>query len=145
MFEVYVRDVEFSEMVRETRYLLVGNLPETTTENEITEYFKRWVVSNVIYNFLNCGTFWTHAQNWQKIAKHSFNVSGNIVGVKGYMIKIVNKKIWRECNCVFCAVELGLFHSRPGREKRAASKFHCNLYWHLGISFLNHQLYASLC
>ncbi|KAL4221812.1 hypothetical protein ACF0H5_020066 [Mactra antiquata] len=28
--------------VRETRYLLVGNLPESTTENEITEYFKRF-------------------------------------------------------------------------------------------------------
>ncbi|XP_052759600.1 msx2-interacting protein-like isoform X2 [Mya arenaria] len=29
-------------MVRETRYLLVGNLPESTTENEITDYFKRF-------------------------------------------------------------------------------------------------------
>ncbi|XP_060565784.1 msx2-interacting protein-like isoform X2 [Ruditapes philippinarum] len=29
-------------MVRETRYLLVGNLPETITENEIAEYFKRY-------------------------------------------------------------------------------------------------------
>lgn len=31
-------------MVRETRYLLVGNLPENVTEEEISEYFKRWVL-----------------------------------------------------------------------------------------------------
>ncbi|XP_071147711.1 protein split ends-like isoform X1 [Mytilus edulis] len=29
-------------MVRETRYLLVGNLPENVTEEEISEYFKRF-------------------------------------------------------------------------------------------------------
>ena len=41
VFQVNFRNVVDEAMVRETRYLLVGNIPDSTTEDEVTDYFKR--------------------------------------------------------------------------------------------------------
>lgn len=42
-------------MVRETRHLWVGNLPENVREEKIIEHFKRWVTIFSKRNIQQCG------------------------------------------------------------------------------------------
>ena len=89
-------------MVRETRYLLVGNLPEKVTEDTVLEHFKRWVCYGHVVG---------RGSHFHVSACSLVNLfySANLLGITHFSSLIHNKFTCRGFECLQLILVVGFY------------------------------------